>query len=361
MPNGIGRAVSAWQVQCTVHGQWPKKNDWQFSNPRIDTAEERPEDLYQRIVAFVEDSLLSGHGFLHHGDMVTEDEMSPTLENFVVLTWLRLIHPDLPNLVKQRYGTELRSRTLASIKPEISQALDSLLDEIRSSEDAKVMRTATSLFRKSTSSSRQQTRFQQRERCCPLCKQAGRTEFQHFLSSCRFLPENDRKFMTNARHIFGIVDSEQTKGVDFTDATSCDDVDPIASTSHPTLRIQVRQSPYVDVFFHHHSARITIDSGATGNMIRLSTVKSLGAVILKSSQSAHRADGSSPLKVVGETKLMFVRGEKSFSFDCLIVENLDVEILAGTPFMESNDIAVRLAKRQVVLGDGTTYLYGSIG
>ena len=38
MPNGIGRAVSAWQVLCTVHGQWPKKNDWQFSNPRLDTA-----------------------------------------------------------------------------------------------------------------------------------------------------------------------------------------------------------------------------------------------------------------------------------------------------------------------------------
>ena len=248
-------------------------------------AEERPEDLYQRIVAFVEDSLLSGHGILHHGDMVTEDEMSPTLENFVVLTWLRLIHPDLPKLVKQRYGTELRYRTLASIKPEISQALDSLLDGIRSSEEANVMRTATSLFRKSTPSSRQQTRFQQRERCCPLCKQAGPTEFQHFLSSCRFLPENDRKFMTKARQIVGIVDSEQTKDVDFTDATSCADVDPIASTSHPTLRIQVRQSPYVDVFFHHHSARITFDSGATGNMIRLSTVKRLGAVILKSSVS----------------------------------------------------------------------------
>ena len=169
-------------------------------------AEERLDDLYHRIVAFVEDSLLSGHGILHHGDMVIEYEMSPTLENCVVLTWLRLIHPDLPMLVKQRYGTELRSRTLASTKPEISQALDSLLDEIRSSEDAKVMRTATLLFRKSTPSSRQQTRFQQRERCCPLCKQAGRTDFQHFLSGCRFLPENDRKCMTKARQIVGIVD-----------------------------------------------------------------------------------------------------------------------------------------------------------
>ena len=39
MPNGIGRrAVSAWQVLCT-HRTWAvaEKNDWQFSNPRIDT------------------------------------------------------------------------------------------------------------------------------------------------------------------------------------------------------------------------------------------------------------------------------------------------------------------------------------
>ena len=54
--------------------------------------------------------------------------MTPTFEHFKVLTWLRLIHADLPKLVKQRYGTELRIRTLASIMPEISQALTSTLD-----------------------------------------------------------------------------------------------------------------------------------------------------------------------------------------------------------------------------------------
>ena len=48
----------------------------------------------------------------HHGEQVPEDEeLTPTLENFIVLTWLRLIHPSLPRLVKQRYGTELRSRS----------------------------------------------------------------------------------------------------------------------------------------------------------------------------------------------------------------------------------------------------------
>ena len=50
-------------------------------------ADERPEDLYQRLMAFVEDSLLHANGLTHHGEHVTEDEeLTPTLENFVVLT-----------------------------------------------------------------------------------------------------------------------------------------------------------------------------------------------------------------------------------------------------------------------------------
>ena len=94
-------------------------------------------------MAIMEDSLLHANGLTHHGEHVTEDdELTPTLENFVVLTWLRLIPPSLPRLVKQCYGTELRSCTLASIKLEISQALSSLLEEILASDDTKILRAA---------------------------------------------------------------------------------------------------------------------------------------------------------------------------------------------------------------------------
>lgn len=109
---------------------------------------------------------------------------------FIVLTWLKLIHPELPKLVKQRYGTELRSWTLASIKPEISQALTSLLDEIRSLDDAKIMRTAVSSYNRKPVGTRAQykakTRPTRPAKSCPLCKQAGRPE-SHFLSECSFL------------------------------------------------------------------------------------------------------------------------------------------------------------------------------
>ena len=49
---------------------------------------EKPEDLYQRLVAFIDDNLLvQGCGITHHGDTVTEDEeVTPSVENFIVLT-----------------------------------------------------------------------------------------------------------------------------------------------------------------------------------------------------------------------------------------------------------------------------------
>ncbi len=91
-------------------------------------------------------------------------------------------------LVKQRYGTELRSRTLASLKPEISQTLDSLLDEIHTSADAKVLRT----FKTQIDTKPKKLAYNVPKRSkptCVLCKQAGRPMFQHYLSKCKYLPE----------------------------------------------------------------------------------------------------------------------------------------------------------------------------
>ena len=78
--------------------------------------EQRPKDLFQSLMAFIEDNLLTtSSGITHHGEISDTDEvLSPSLENFVFLTWLCLLHPSLPGLVKQCYGTELCSRLLAS-------------------------------------------------------------------------------------------------------------------------------------------------------------------------------------------------------------------------------------------------------
>ena len=78
--------------------------------------------------------------------------------------------------------------------------------------------------------------------------------------------------------------------------------------------------------------------------------------VVTSSQSVRQAGGRSPLEVVRETNV--TRDSQQLYFDGIEVENLDVEILAGTPFMEFNDNAVRLALRAIIIR-GTLYQYGS--
>lgn len=76
-----------------------------FDAIRYDPSE-RPGDLFQRLTAFVEDNLLRKDiGITNHGQTPEEDgELSPSIENFVVLTWLRLLHPELPNLSNRGTG-----------------------------------------------------------------------------------------------------------------------------------------------------------------------------------------------------------------------------------------------------------------
>ena len=167
---------------------------------------ERPEDLYQRLLGFIDDNLLKANGSIRHcGEAITVDEeMTPSLENVIVLTWLRLVHPDLPALIKQRYGTELRSQTLASLKPEISQALESLLNEIHTATESKVLRTA---LQQSSIRPLQPPKLPTpkvhvtRSKICPLCQQANRPQFRHYLSKCPHLPAADRRYLVRARQV----------------------------------------------------------------------------------------------------------------------------------------------------------------
>ena len=331
-----------------------------FSNIKLEV-DERPEDLFQRLMSFTEDNLLVTNGNItHHGEVVTVDEeLSPTLENFVVLTWLRLIHADLPALVKQRYGTELRSRTLASLKPEISQALDSLLDEIRSSADTKILRATASRFRQppprsSYKSSSQALPPNRRPKSCPLCKQAGRND-QHFLSACSYLPPEDRTYLSRSR-LTSTFDDEES---DYEPPLFPDEDDPPLRTAARTVsrRVSTKQSPHFKAFYKHHPLRLTLDTGAETSMIKSSVARSIGATIVKSSQQALQADGMTPLAVAGETHLILSRADKQLGLDALVVDDLDVDVLAGTPFLIANDITVRPALCQVRIQDSDVIHY----
>ena len=64
-----------------------------------------------------------------------------------------------------------------------------------------------------------------------------------------------------------------------------------------------------------------------------------------------------PLNVIGETHLVLSRGGTNLHLDVLVVEDLDVDVLASTPFLISNDISIRPAKSQITINIGETVIH----
>ena len=344
---------------------------------------ERPQDLFQRIMAFVEDNLTIKDGPLsHHGEKIDEDEeLTPTIENMIVLTWLKLIHKDLPRLVKQKYATELRSRTLASIKPEISVALDSLLDELQS--DTKVLRSSApyqsrkiSKFNQSSSSgyksSNRKSSDSRNRPSCPICKAKGISD-NHFISKCVYLPDKDRRYMNKARIVQAIDEAlnESEDENDHHEEENAQDSED-EGHNHPRIgvtrvnldslpsqikRVQVGISPWFNVFHDHRSVKITVDSGAQINMIREDVTHALQAKIRKSNQQAFQADGSSPINVIGEVDIVLTRDQLPFRLNALVCLNIDDDIIGGIPFMKDNNIVVDPANDTLIFKDSSQFCY----
>ena len=91
-------------------------------------------------------------------------------------------------------------------------------------------------------------------------------------------------------------------------------------------------------------------------MIRSSFAAHVGMRVTPASQMAKQADGVTPLHVTGEVHCTLLRSGKTFALHALVVEQLDVDILAGNPF--ENDIATRPAKKQIIIDGKEVIHYG---
>ena len=92
-------------------------------------------------------------------------------------------------------------------------------------------------------------------------------------------------------------------------------------------------------------------------MMKSSVARSIDCPIHPTTQTAYQADGKTPLKVLGETHISLFRDDIELKFSGLIVDNLDVDILAGVPFMEDNDIGVRPRGKLISIGDNYSFRY----
>ena len=285
---------SVWQAIRAHYGfQSTGAHFLDFSYIKLEV-DERPEDLFQRLMSFTEDNLLVTNGpITHHGANITSDEeLTPTLENMVALTWLKLIHTDTPALVKQRYSTELRSKTLAFLKPEISQALDLSLGKLA------VPPTPTSSAPQRRGSDSQHLALR-----TSLLPSHGLLPSDQ--SPAHFV--NRPVAMTNTSLALALIYLQRTVLICL-GLTSCLPLmtkilptwimrplssRPKMSTHHvhqharlSSRRVSTKQSPHFKTFYKHYPIQPTLDTGAETSMIKSSLARSIGAPITKSSQQA---------------------------------------------------------------------------
>ncbi len=106
LSNDIVKGSSAleqvWQSIRKYYGF--KQSEVQFMKYSAIKLEEgeRPERLYQRLIAHLQDNTLTKDSpLMYNGDKVsTAETISPTVERLAVLRWMELIHPGLPALVQ---------------------------------------------------------------------------------------------------------------------------------------------------------------------------------------------------------------------------------------------------------------------
>ncbi|KAI8485682.1 hypothetical protein Bbelb_365160 [Branchiostoma belcheri] len=261
-----------------------------------------------------------------------------------------MLHPDLPALVKQRYGSELRHKTIASIKPEISLALTSLLDELHSNEEIRTLRleqTRKPFSRVQQGRSRRSKPMLQKK-ACPLCQQAGRPVFDHYLSVCPYLPKQDKKYMVRTRAVEVADDSDVNPSDEEEPSVLCTETTSFAEDQPPLLsRVTVRASPHLVVFHGGQPIRILLDLGAESSMIRADEAKRLGLRINpNTSQTPSQADG-------GQMTVRYPRRKSPLRFDALVVTDLASPIIAGSPFLEANGFTINFQTRQIHLPDGS--------
>ncbi|CAG2214262.1 unnamed protein product [Mytilus edulis] len=110
-------------------------------------------------------------------------------------------------------------------------------------------------------------------------------------------------------------------------------------------RVSTKQSLYFTAFYKHLPLELSLDTGAEMSMIKATSADNIGVTIRKSNRSALQADGVTPLNIVGECHFTLSRDGIELQLEAIVLNDSDVDKLAGIHFMSLNDVAIFNSKQ----------------
>lgn len=155
------------------------------------------------------DNLLTTDSPLHHNGKVCikNEVLTPSMERWIVLHWLYLLHPGLPDLVTRTFSHQLQSKTLKDIKPQVSKSLNALLSELRESDIHTQVNRVN--FKFNRSKKRQFHSKSSQSKWCRQCKLFDKP-YEHDIVDCPQFTLAEKKRLARAFQIDVVSDEEET-------------------------------------------------------------------------------------------------------------------------------------------------------
>ena len=350
---------------------------------------ERYETFYQRIIAHLEDNLLTvSSGLTFDGVKPTVDEeLSPTAERLGVYLWLTKIDERLPAFVGRIYAHDLQTKSLKDIQPQLAASMDSLLTDLAVQDEVKINYSRSRYQPRQGSSSARFNNNQGRsnnpkstnssnlsnKKNCLICKSAGRNPSTHSTNDCWFVSKFEKLQLSKALRvetddIAGDIEDVEFEAHDHnvefvetchaeTEVASEDSNDGKGAVKEATYnRVDCDGSPFFYAFYNHLPVHVTVDCGATSSLISKSFAMRAGIKILPSRHSA-RGITKTSLVVHGEAHFDLSFEDQILPLTALVVDIHDCDILVGVPFCAQHDVVPFMKKEQVMI-NGSVYHYG---
>ena len=198
------------------------------------TAGDSYQNFYMELHGALEDSLRKEGAVLlyKNNDVLEEDEeLSPTLENFIVLTWLERIDPRLPDKTAATFGHQITGNTsLRDLQPEICVRIPAMLQELdeasanraaigAAAQDASVfsptpVHAAISFQRRGKYRGRSSAPLPRvGDKFCRICfianKGSPRTYTSHSIATCQRLSQRDKQDLAVRLNQLDIQDDDE--------------------------------------------------------------------------------------------------------------------------------------------------------
>ena len=198
------------------------------------TAGDSYQNFYMELHGALEDSLRKEGAVLlyKNNDVLEEDEeLSPTLENFIVLTWLERIDPRLPDKTAATFGHQITGNTsLRDLQPEICVRIPAMLQELdeasanraaigAAAQDASVfsptpVHAAISFQRRGKYRGRSSAPLPRvGDKFCRICfianKGSPRTYTSHSIANCQRLSQRDKQDLATRLNQLSLDEDEE--------------------------------------------------------------------------------------------------------------------------------------------------------